>query len=615
MKKAKVRGLEKYILMVALLGSGIGQTQTKAENLYWDANGDTAGAGSAPSGTWGTDNFWNTDATGGAGTFGAATSAADDLFLVAAPGAASGNSAYTITVNGVQAAGSLTFQSSGSVLVTGGTIGLGAGGLLQKAIAYSTTAGGGIGIASAIELRADSFFSSDRNFYDNNVPSINVTGVISDGGNNYGLTISSTGRVILSGSNTFSGGVTVAEGAILQINNASALGSGTLTFKEGATLRAYNLSVTTNNAQVWDGDFKVQATSGNSYLNLGTGTVTLTGDRAITVSMGGLQSFSVGAITDGGNGYGLTKKGNDSLTINGASTYGGDTIVEAGHLYIGVNNGLPVGTVLSISSSAVFNLRGWNQSIAGLQGSGTVWNENSNKNAASTLTVDSTGTTSFDGVIKDGSIASRILSLTKSGDGTQTLAGANTYTGATTVNAGTLLVNGDSSAATGAVTVNTGATLGGQGTIGGNTTVNAGATLSPGGSIGKLSFTGDLTLNGDLFIEVNSTSSYDQLDIGGSFTLGSGATLTLGGLDGAAISVGEYELALFNKAFTGNFSSITVNGLDAADYSYTWSDNSMTLNLTIVPEPSALALLGIGAALLALTLRGAAGQMMNEKLT
>src|SRR5262245_61874034 len=36
-------------------------------DYYWDANGTTAGAGSAPSGTWGSDSFWNTDSTGGAG--------------------------------------------------------------------------------------------------------------------------------------------------------------------------------------------------------------------------------------------------------------------------------------------------------------------------------------------------------------------------------------------------------------------------------------------------------------------------------------------------------------------------------------------------------------------
>lgn len=83
-------------------------------------------------------------------------------------------------------------------------------------------------------------------------------------------------------------------------------------------------------------------------------------------------------------------------------------------------------------------------------------------------------------------------SLIKEGTGRWTLMRDNTYTGTTTINAGTLHVNGDQSAATGAVTVNAGGTLGGVGVIGGNTTIDG--TLSPGVSIGTLSFSQDLTL-------------------------------------------------------------------------------------------------------------------------
>lgn len=68
--------------------------------------------------------------------------------------------------------------------------------------------------------------------------------------------------------------------------------------------------------------------------------------------------------------------------------------------------------------------------------------------------------------------------LTKQGPGTMELTATNTYTGTTTVSAGTLLVNGSTS--TGAVNVSSGATLAGDGTIGGTVTIASGGTLSPG---------------------------------------------------------------------------------------------------------------------------------------
>jgi autotransporter-associated beta strand protein len=70
----------------------------------------------------------------------------------------------------------------------------------------------------------------------------------------------------------------------------------------------------------------------------------------------------------------------------------------------------------------------------------------------------------------------------------------NTYTGVTTVSAGTLLVNGQITASP--IIVNSGGKLSGVGSLGGATTINAGATLNPGtNSIGTLTFNNNLTLN------------------------------------------------------------------------------------------------------------------------
>lgn len=143
------------------------------------------------------------------------------------------------------------------------------------------------------------------------------------------------------------------------------------------------------------------------------------------------------------------------------------------------------------------------------------------------------------------------------------LTGTNTYTGTTAVNAGSLFVNGNSSAATGAVSVN-GGTLTGTGTVGGAVTVNSGGALEGGnGGIGTLAVANNVTVNsGGILRAQLGASTADQINMtGGSYVLDlkNGAVVSLVG-SGFNSTPTTYMLADLNG--TGNF--LRLNGTDVA---------------------------------------------------
>ncbi|MEM7541508.1 MAG: autotransporter-associated beta strand repeat-containing protein, partial [Pseudomonadota bacterium] len=246
----------------------------------------------------------------------------------------------------------------------------------------------------------------------------------------YAGTITGTGGIIKQGSgtsvftntgNAYTGATTVTAGT-LQLGAAGVIADGSaLVVNTGGTfdLNDFNETVAS-----------LAGTGGT--VDLGSATLTYGDANNLTYA---------GAIIGTG---GITKQGVGISTLSGANTFTGNTVVSAGTLAAGILNAISTSALLDLDGGT-FDLNGFDQDVIALTdttGTGTV---TSGIAGAVNLDVTGTGTNTFDGVIEDGT---GTVSLTKSGaGGTLTLAGTNTYTGATNVSGvGATLVASNASA-------------------------------------------------------------------------------------------------------------------------------------------------------------------------
>lgn len=292
------------------------------------------------------------------------------------------------------------------------------------------------------------------------------SGVIQDGTGVVNLTLSGSGSLTLSGANTYTG-LTTLSGS----NTALVVGSNTaLGGTAGGTLVGAGARVVLANGVIVTGEtITLTSTGGNNNGALQTasgasaewaGNIIVTGsDARIGGGVGGTLTVS-GVIS--GSAPILFSRGDNSTTIlNAVNTYTGDTQLfsngsaTGSYLIIGVDNAINAASRLSVIGTAatkpatldlnghVLTLRSLDTS--GNHATGAVLSVANNAAAtASVLTISdpAANTTYFTGTLKDGTSGAGGLSLVKSGINTQVLIGANTYTGSTTINSGTLQVGG-----------------------------------------------------------------------------------------------------------------------------------------------------------------------------
>jgi T5SS/PEP-CTERM-associated repeat protein len=175
----------------------------------------------------------------------------------------------------------------------------------------------------------------------------------------------------------------------------------------------------------------------------------------------------------------------------------------------------------------------------------------------------------------------------QNGPGTTVLSATSTYTGATAVNAGVLIVNGSISSSA-LTTVSSGAALGGTGIVG-STIINAGGTFAPGpsGTPGTMTVAGNLAFqSGALYVVQVDPSASSSTNVSG--------TATLAGTVQANFSPGgfiqrSYTILSAAGGRIGTFDALATSGVPANfQTSLSYTGNTAVLNLTaqLVPPPT-----------------------------
>jgi outer membrane autotransporter protein len=473
--------------------------------------------------------------------------------IMSGTGGLTKGSAGTLTLSGVN-------SFTGATTILGGSLVMGA----QDALATSST----VQLANGTwDLKG--FNQTVKGLSSNNSSASVALGsaalTVNNAGNfTYYGDITGTGSLTKSGAGTLTlGGVTSYTGAtainggILRTGVANALTQSTGIALNGGTfdLSGYNQTV--------------------GALNGGTGASVTLGSAMLTVDTATNNSFW-GSISGGG---GLTKAGSGLLDLRSANSYSGATAVTGGTLRVGPGASLANSSAISISNGGTLSLTAANalssNAAVSLTGIGSQLGLAADQQigslagtAGTSIYVDpgvtlTTGTSNTSSAFSGNIGSNGEGNLVKLGSGGLTLSATNNYSGTTTVQAGSLIVNG-SIAASSLTTVQAGAALGGGGRVGA-TRIKDGGTLAAGAPVGTLHIDGNLTLDqgsqiayeaGAPGVDYSTPGTSDSLSVTGNLAL-NGAKLNV--TDAGGFGPGLYRIFDYTGTLTTTNGGLSIN--------------------------------------------------------
>jgi len=615
------------MVSVAFLASGM--TVAQAADYYWDANG--VGAGTGGSGTWTTTNTWRTGSA--TGTLVSWPGATNNAFMEGTAGVltlsssvtmgASGTAFFNVTNYTLAPEATTTRQLLGTVVVGSGlNLNINnTGSTGNQTIGFFGNVTGGTltlqgapssGNASRINISSGTLSSA---------VTINTTGV-----GNAGIVGLSTGAVVSgaiinssTGNRTMIGAtsgndITLTSSAIisgstgLQFAAGSSGGTGTVTLNSQSTytgiteFNAGNNAVVrlgVNNALPTTTDVSWATSNGNGGIldlngfnqefaslakaaTTGTGSIRNNGGGTSVLKIGGATTgtaaFSI-PIVDNTSGTGtvsIERAGTGSLTLSASNSYSGPTTVTNGTLIAG--NAFAFGTASGnlVAAGGVLDL--------------------------GTFSIARTGTVSFTGgTVQTGTLTNNVVAydgqagrvsatlagsagLTKTTSGTLILGSANSYTGPTTLSAGTLRGGHNSAFGSGTLGLNGGTLTSGTDnaarTFANNVTVGGDVAFGDATATGGLAFSGTVDLgNAARTLTTVQTSTFSGPISNGGLIKSGTALLTLSSSNtysaGTTVSAGTLKAGNVNAFGSG---SMTLSASSTLDLNSLAIANNITNN-------------------------------------